>query len=406
MTAIELTSKTRNTTLAVIATAAFSQHMPLLFLLVIVPTTLREGASLALVASFAFVFLPFALQFLWAPMIERRRAAEFAVGGWLGSWRNWLLLMQVIAAVCVASLSGLPLGEDAFLPLIAIMVTLSIVIGTQKIASGGFAVESLGDGAARAIGTVAIGSGSALGSLFGTIALIAVYAHFGWSLTCMATAALMLAASALYLLPSQADGERRGRIDHPSLENLLRSATFRMHILAVAALGVPLGLSFGLVQPRLSDAGFTVTQIGLVNGLGQFAMWIVIALPTASAIKRFGATVVRRAILVLSACCSFALGGLTMMAGASQMLALVSACAAMAALIGLSMPTYTLFMKQSNDGGQPATDFSVYIGIFGVTIIAAAGLSGLIAGTIGYGQVQVLAGALFSALAITLTARP
>ncbi len=380
--------------LAGLVVAAFSQHMPLLFLLVVVPSRMREqGAPLGLVGLFAFVFIPFALQFLWAPAIERARARRAATRQTLGSWRDWFVVTQLAGASLVLVLAAVPLSVDALPILLPMMILLALLAGSQKIALGALAIAHLPDPARRAAGTAAMGLGSALGSLAGTIGLVILFSAHGWSTALVVAGIVLLTTTALYLPIPQGDGPDSAtpETQAPSLRRLARQPGFWPRLGRAALLAGPIGLVYGLTQPRLVDAGLDIASIGLVNGLGQIAMWLLAAPIVMLAIRRRGDAWTLRAAVLVAAAGFLLVGCATILTGNGFVTAIASTCAGMAALIGISTVAYTQFMRQAEADGQPATDFSVYLSLYGLMIIAAAGLSGILAQVLGYGLVLLIA---------------
>lgn len=375
---------------AVLAAATFSQHVGLLFLFVTVPATLRQqGASLSQVGLFAFVFVPFALQFLWAPVVEarRQRSAE--------GWRPWFFGTQAALVVGFGALALVPLATQSLPLLIALAVALALAAGTQKIAMGGLAIEAL-TGGQRAAGNGALGAGSALGSIAGTIGLTRLYAEAGWTTALIVASAATLAAGAVYVAIPRARSEVGASQPAPSLRHLFRLASTWRRLLGLALIALPLGLALGLVQPHLTDAGFDLPTIGLVNGLGQLAAWLLVAPIVTFGVGRFGVGRTQvAALLGAGVILALVAAGFPLQLPASWT-AVAAAVTAFVALIGVSIATYTRMMRGAEDGGQAATEFSVYLSVYGLVILCGAGLSGVIAERVGYAPVLALAAAMIT----------
>ena len=372
-----------------LAAAAFSQHVGLLFLFVTVPSTLRsQGASLTRVSLFTLVFIPFALQFLWAPFVERRRRAR-ATG-----WRSWLLGSQAVLVLGLAVMALIPLQPQNTLALVGVSVALAFAAGTQKIAVGGLAIDTL-QGAERAFGNASLGAGSALGSVAASIGLVWLYAGWGWATALLTGAGLTLAAGTIYLRsPSgRADASGTGSAP-PSLLRLLRSRMTWKLLGRLALVALPLGLGLGLLQPRLVDAGLDIQTIGLVNGMGQLAMWLIAAPLVTTAVRKGGARRTQIVALLATAGGFMTVCLLTYVWPQDAVPAILSACVALAALIGVSIATYTELMRQAEQGNQAATEFSLYLSIYGLVILGAAGLSGVLGEAAGYAPVLGLAAIL------------
>lgn len=115
---------------------------------------LREaGVSRTSIGLIGAVVTPYAINFLWAPLVDRFRLP--LLHGWLGQRRSWLLLCQLILAPAVA-IMGMqdPAAAAATLAVCALLV--SIASATQDVAIDAYRIEILepdeyGAGAAIAI---------------------------------------------------------------------------------------------------------------------------------------------------------------------------------------------------------------------------------------------------------------
>ena len=115
---------------------------------------LREaGVSRTSIGLIGAVVTPYAINFLWAPLVDRFRLP--LLHGWLGQRRSWLLLCQLILAPVVAVLGMQdPASATAILAVCALLV--SIASATQDVAIDAYRIEILepdeyGAGAAIAI---------------------------------------------------------------------------------------------------------------------------------------------------------------------------------------------------------------------------------------------------------------
>ena len=296
----------------------------------------------------------------------------------------------------------MPLAALNLVALVGLAIALAIAAGTQKIAMGGLAIEAL-DGAERAAGNAALGGGSALGSIAGTIGLVWLHASQGWTAALLAASFATLGVGIAYLgVPRTASGGLPP-IAPPSLRRLFRQASTWRRVGGLVLVGLPLGLPYGLVQPRLADAGLDVQTIGLVSGLGQLAMWIVTGPLVTLSVDQFGSRRTQAGTLLASgglfACAAVA----TFASPSSISAAILSGCAAIAALVGVSIATYTEVMRDAERGDQAATEFSVYLSLYGLVILCKAGLSGFLADLSNYASVLSLAAVIGGLSAFVLS---
>ena len=112
--------------MAALAALGFSSGVPNLFASSIVRTwTTKEGWSVEAVGALSLLTLPYALKFLWAPLVDR---VPFPGMARLGRLRSWMLAMHAAAIACMlaACVTG-PGGEgaQAFIALTALAVLAS-----------------------------------------------------------------------------------------------------------------------------------------------------------------------------------------------------------------------------------------------------------------------------------------
>jgi len=96
----------------------------------------QAGYSLSAIGFATLLSLPWALKFVWAPIVDRRYSPR------LGRRRTWILAMQLAGTLILAGIAVAP-GSDAIAVLMAAMLVLNLVAATQDIATDGLAVELL-----------------------------------------------------------------------------------------------------------------------------------------------------------------------------------------------------------------------------------------------------------------------
>lgn len=136
-----------NRTMLVLAALGFSGGIPNLFATNIVPAwaTMQQW-GLELIGFLALFQLPYALKFLWAPLVDR---VTIPLLGRLGQRRSWILAAQIagLALIVAATLVG-PVADDAanqahnwtFMALLTAVVFFS---ASQDIVADAYRVEVL-----------------------------------------------------------------------------------------------------------------------------------------------------------------------------------------------------------------------------------------------------------------------
>lgn len=98
--------------LAWIALIAFSSGFPFGFFNELIPVYLRtQGTSLEIIGLASWASLPWALKFLWAPLVDR-----------IGRRRWWIVACQTGLAMVLAAFAGLPPSESGLFVLLFALV--------------------------------------------------------------------------------------------------------------------------------------------------------------------------------------------------------------------------------------------------------------------------------------------
>ncbi|HSG88604.1 MAG TPA: MFS transporter [Pseudomonadales bacterium] len=173
-----------------------------------------EGVSRTDIGLFALVATPYAINFLWAPLIDRMRLP------WLtrrfGRRRGWALATQAVLLLAILAMAGTDPGT-ALLPVAVVALAISIASATQDIVIDAYRVELLeparfGAGSAAAIWGWHLG-----GTLVGGAGGLLLADAFGWQ-TAYAVLALAVGIGMVAVLMSP-EPERA-----PDAETLAREA--------------------------------------------------------------------------------------------------------------------------------------------------------------------------------------
>ncbi|MCU0685286.1 MAG: MFS transporter, partial [Polyangiaceae bacterium] len=116
----------------------FSQGLPFGLFTQALPVLLRtRGASLPVVSLSGLLAAPWALKFLWAPLLDRAGAQ--------GAGRRRVLLgLQIISALVAGSLAFVRFEGGELWPLFIGVVLANLCAATQDVATDALAVDLLG----------------------------------------------------------------------------------------------------------------------------------------------------------------------------------------------------------------------------------------------------------------------
>ncbi len=129
----------RSKRMLVILLLGFSSGLPYMLMFSSLKIWLRrEGVDLSTIGHMSWVMVPYTINFLWAPLLDR------FVPSTMGRRRSWILISQV---GIIAGFVGLGLAEPAYSLhlIIGLAIAVSFFSATQDIAIGAYRRESLRD---------------------------------------------------------------------------------------------------------------------------------------------------------------------------------------------------------------------------------------------------------------------
>ena len=243
-----------------------AQGLPFGFFIQALPVLLRaEGLSLPAIGLTSLLSLPWALKFLWAPLIDRE-----------GARRRIILAMQGASAALMLAIAFINPSSQMWLLLGAVLLT-NLLAATQDIATDALAISLL-DFDERGPGNGIQVAAYRIGMILGGGLLLVLFAHIGWPLTF----ALLSAMIALTMIPlllcreppaptlrdaPQAASPLVGRLA-TLLTFLTRQGVFPW-LLVLFCYKFGESLAGGMLRPYLVDEGLDVGAIGwLLGGAG------------------------------------------------------------------------------------------------------------------------------------------
>ena len=236
------------------AALSFASGLPYFFFNETVPVWLAaSGMSLAGIGLATGASLPWALKFLWAPLVDR-----------LGSRHLWIRACLVLLALTTAALSGSDPARHAGV-LAAVLLIYVALSATQDIAIDAYTIEITHGrelGVANSVRIAAYRSASFVSSAL----LVWVAARHGWSGAFAAGAALLGAlAVATLLLPSP----QRATDHAASLGEPIRALMARQGIWAVIAFTLLFKLDISAMEPMTKPfwvaSGFSLDEIAALT---------------------------------------------------------------------------------------------------------------------------------------------
>jgi PAT family beta-lactamase induction signal transducer AmpG len=350
-----------------------AQGLPFGFFTLALPVLLREaGWSLTAIGFLQFLALPWAIKFLWAPVLDHH-----------GTRRGWLLSLQCAACVGALVLSQLDMKVGSTLLFVAVFL-FNLIAASQDVVTDGLAVRLL-DAKSRGLANGIQVGAYRLGMVLGGGLLLWLFARTSWSVMFMCMAALL----AITTLP----------VWRPSGKQLALAWLHRAMAPGMLSFaGLIFCYRFGdqmvnsLIVPFLSDQHVGKENIALMKGaLGSATSifgaaiggWLTYTLGRRKALLSSG--LAQAAGFGLYTAVAFGWGGVPMLWAATVLEGVVGTVATVA--------LFTLMMDAS-DLQHAGTDYTLLASV----VVVVGSLGGIVAGFtadhLGYGWTFTLGTAL------------
>ena len=363
-------ANTRNK-LALLASLYLSQGLPFGLFTQALPVWMREaGHSLGHIGLTNLLALPWALKFLWSPLIDRSPLPR----------RAFILPLQVAAIGLLAAIAAL--RPDSLAPILVAIVCTNLFAATQDIATDALAVDML-EPHQRGWGNGIQVAGYRAGMMIGGGALLVAFGRLGWSRTFLTAAAILAVAT----IPIAFTRNARRRIDpdntkvsSPQLHVWFARPGARawLTLLVVYKLGDALGT--GMVRPFLVDKGLTLEDIGWLIGTVGSAMGLVGAVLGGVLVQRMG----RRAALVTFASLQTATMVLYAIASVRGLEWAYVAIVTEHLFSGMATAALFTVMMDTCRIGSEGVDYTVQASVVVIAQGLAAVVSGYVADALGY----------------------
>ncbi|MEM9255157.1 MAG: MFS transporter [Pseudomonadota bacterium] len=324
-------------------------------------------------------FLPFvitALKWVWAPLVDNHASDRF------GRRRTWLAPLTVVVCVSFLLIAGVEPSLDTLYIIVGLLIFKQVFFATQEIAADAYVIENL-QAKERGFGASVVWLGKEFGQIIGFAGLLFVADHYGWGMAFVSAACLF----GLFNLPVILRREPPRKL-HAAAPPARPLAFFKepvnLRIVSIVfALAFTVQMPVAIIGPFLGEKGFTLSEIGVILGVAA-SVGAIISLSIASrVITRLGPK--RTAILLLFVA-PFAAPGFLWIAAQPQ----VSLMAVIALVLWgtictapIRMVLYAARIGWTSDH-QVGTDITVQQSVWFLGYAASGGLSGVLAGALGW----------------------
>lgn len=352
------------------------------------PVALRDaGMPLDQIGYLAILFLPWALKFLWAPLVDR-----------FFTERAWILACQAGIAACFLVAAAFP-PQTALMPLSAVLLVMAMLAATQDVATDSLAVRAT-SAQTRGAASGASTAGAYVGFLIGGGLWLVVYNAAGWAVSMAAMAAFIAVLSLPVFFSADLAAPRnrneRPAARHGALRNVLSNRALMNGLMFLAVYQVGIRMGSAMSGPYLVDKGLSLDAIGMVRGAGGAIAGFIASTLGALLVQAAG---VKRAVViaaVLNAAVLAALASLEVVGSISQTWA-AALLVTQAGAVALSFVALYAAMMNWCNPEQTATDFAVLQSLDAILAIAASAAAGHLGKAFGYSP-------LFGASAVFLVA--
>lgn len=362
----------------------FASGLPFYLLIQLLPAWLRlEGVSLTAIGFFTIVQYPYAIKFIWAPVVERYSLPM------LGRRRSWMLITQLALIGFIGSLGYWQPGSQ-LQTITFIAAAVAVFSATQDIVLDAYRREILETEGQLALGnTIHVQAYRVAGFIPGSLGLF-LAGSVSWEINFTVMAAFMGVGVLLTLfikepktlapppsnlwqatyLPFQEFFQRRAL--GPALAVLAFMVLYKLGDNMATALSTPFYI----------DAGFSTQQIAIIAKNAAFWPAIIGGFLGAIAIFRIG---INRALWVFGVFQLMTIFGFVWLSQAGNdpwVLAIVIAGEYLGA--GLGTSAYVAYIARETSRMAVATQLALFTALASLPRVVSSSFSGLIVDNIGW----------------------
>ncbi len=352
----------------------FSQGLPFGFFTQGLPVILRhKGYSLGAIGLSSLLAAPWALKWLWAPLVDRAHAPRF------GRRKSWIVPLQLLTVALLLGLAVLGAFESMRVLLVSILL-LNLLAATQDIATDGLAVELLAENE-RGLANGLQVAGYRLGMIVGGGALLIWHERLGdaGTFATMAVLTLLATVPVLRLHEPSAVPSRSEKVDVAHW--LRRPGALKILALLVA---YKLGDAFAtsMLRPFLADLGLSLADIGWLLGTVGFVSGMLGAMAGGALVNRVGR---KRALIGFGFLQALTVAGYAYLAFAElRGWALYALCGFEHFASGMATAALFTCMMDWSSKESSGSDYTVQASAVVIATGAAGALAGFSAQALGY----------------------
>jgi PAT family beta-lactamase induction signal transducer AmpG len=358
----------------------FSCGLPLLLTITVLQAWMKEeGVDLTVIGMMALVGLPYALKFLWAPVLDR-----FTLP-FLGRRRGWLLVAQLALIFSISGLGFTDPGKNPWMvAFIAFLVTF--FSASQDIVVDAYRREDLPD-EELGLGSSLYVNGYRFGMLLASGGGLIIADHISFSMVYQVMAACMLPGVLTTLLAPEPDIHDRTpkTIKEAVFEPLIeyfsrRGALWILGFILLYKIGDT--MASAMTMPFYLDIGFSKTQIGAVVKL--FGFWATVGGSLIGGVIMLRLEIIQ-SLWIFGFFQAISTAGFALLARIGNSLPALSAVIAFENLSsGMGTAAFVAFMASITHKRFTATQYALLTSLMGVPRVIASAPTGFLVKHLGW----------------------
>jgi len=371
----------------------FTSGLPLYILFQLVPAWLRvEGVGLKEIGFFALVQIPYAWKFLWSPVIDR-----FTLP-FLGHRRGWMLVMQLVLLVSIATLGFLKPGISIW-TIAYLSAAIAFFSASQDIVLDAYRRELLPDVELGLGNTIHVQAYRLSGLVPGALALI-LADHMAWHSVFIIVALFMCVGIGMTLVVDEAINDPdppKTMVDaviEPFKEFIQRRGLSSALLILLFLFCYKLGdsMATALQSPFYIDVGFSLTQIGTIAKFASLVAAIFGGLVGGVLMIKLG---INRALWLFGIVQVVSILGFAVLSEVGANPWVLGVTVSLEYLgVGLGTAAFVAFIARSTNPKFAATQFALLTAVASLPRILASSVTGVIVEQVGWTNFFLLCTAL------------
>jgi len=358
----------------------FSCGLPLLLTISVLQAWMKEeGVDLTVIGMMALVGLPYALKFLWAPVLDRFTPP------FLGRRRGWLLIAQL---ALIFSISGLGFTDPGKSPWMVAFIAFLVTFfsASQDIVVDAYRREDLPD-EELGLGSSLYVNGYRFGMLLASGGGLIMADQMPFSLVYQVMAACMLPGVLTTLFAPEPEIHDRPpkTIKEAVFEPLIdyfsrRGALWILGFILLYKIGDT--MASAMTTPFYLDIGFSKTQIGAVVKL--FGFWATVGGSLVGGVIMLRIEIIR-SLWIFGFLQALSTAGFAALARIGDSLPALSAVIAFENFSsGMGTTAFVAFMASITNKRFTATQYALLSSLMGAPRVIASAPTGFLAKNIGW----------------------